>query len=169
MVSLLTRHSERLKQSCTIRSTQSCARVPAWPCGISSIVATGHISQGVTLHKLWVVLIENGIQIPNGLPSFLVHERDQACPERRNGTGSTERRALSIDVDLIACCRIGITCNIRHPASDTLVRIFRWWYVCIGLPCRQVEEIAYATTCCSLIISLLIPDNFTGDLVVRRF
>ena len=71
---------ERIEQFSSIRCTYASTCIPSLPCGIATVIATGHISQCIGLHESDVILVENGIQVANGFPSFLVNERDQACP-----------------------------------------------------------------------------------------
>src|SRR5260370_28693540 len=98
------------------------------------------------MDDLLVLLVELRIQVANRLPSVLIHKRDQARPERRNGACSTKHDALPIDVDIVTCLGIGIPCDIRHPATDMMARIDRRRDSCIGLPGWKGEEIADATT-----------------------
>src|SRR5260221_1955445 len=131
----------------SIGRADSRACIPSWLSGIDSVIATGHISQGLGIHELLVILVELRIQVANRLPSLLIHKRDQARPERRNGACSTKHDALPIDIDIVTCLGIGIPCDIRHPATDMMVRICRRRYSCIGLPGGKGEEITDATTC----------------------
>src|SRR5438552_1470204 len=111
---------ERIEQLGPIRRADSSACVPSWPGAIGSVITTGHIPQGVGLDEPLVILIERGIQVAIRMPSLLIHDRDQARPERCNGAGSTKHVSLLVFVDPVTRLGIGISSDIRHPSTDTM-------------------------------------------------
>lgn len=112
---------QSLQQQRAIGRAQSCAGIPTGAGAVAAIVAAGHIAQCLLLQQLGVMLIEERVQVPNGLTASLIEQGNQPGPQRSHCARAPHGSALTVDNDLIACLRVRIACDIGYPAPLVVV------------------------------------------------
>src|SRR5581483_6129061 len=100
------------------------------------------------------------------LAELLVQKRDESCPQGRDGAGSTDDLILSIDANLIAGLRIGVSGNIGHTSALESGIDLRG-YAGVLLVIGNGEEVADAAAGCALVIRELVPDLLERNLRTR--
>ncbi len=94
-----------------------------------------------------------------------VGKRDEAGPERSDGAGAANHRALTVDADDVAGGGVGIAGNVGQATAAGAPR--RGGYVGVGLPAGFGEEGGDAAAGGALIRGEFVPHRLAGDRVAR--
>src|SRR5262249_22083840 len=95
----------------------------------------------------------------------LVQERDEARPQRRDRAGAADDEVLTVNPNLVATGRVGVSRNVGHATADATSRVGRARYVSVALPARQIEDVA--DTAAGGAIGPLVPHDLAADAVAR--
>jgi len=87
-----------LEQSSSIGSAEASATVPAWTSGVRDIAAAGDVVK----RRRGFRRVQHRIDIAYIFAERLINSREQACPQRRDGTRSTDDGRASIHDDVVA-------------------------------------------------------------------
>ena len=110
-----------------VRRAEAGAWIPA--CGglVAAVRAGGDVEE-----IRFAAGVERGIEEAGIAAGLLIYQRDQRCPQRRDGAGAADHGGLPVDENLVAGRRRGIAGNIRHAAAAAAVGGRR--HLCARLP-----------------------------------
>ncbi len=100
------------------------------------------------------------------LAEDLVDAGGESGPQRSDGAGTADHGSLSVNVNVVAGDRVGISGNIRNAAADEMAGIDGSGHVCVGLIGGLGEKLTDATAGGALLICHFVPDGFAAVLII---